>query len=430
MKITAAQLRKLAPGANSEAIEAMAETAPTSLPKYGITTARRMQHFFSQMAHESGGLKRFEENLNYSAKRLTQVWPSRFPSISAAQPYANNPRKLANKVYNGRMGNRTGSDDGYDFRGRGPIQITGRDGYRKVGFEDDPDQAALPENYLEVAGRFWKWKNLNPLADKDNVNEVTKRINGGLNGLADRKEYLAKAKKIFTEDLDAAEEEAEVEAFEDAEASKPDMSDPAEVAKPVSVAALPPLQGEEVKGDLDLWNTQRRLREMNYSPGALDGTWGGMTAAAIAGFINDRGLSIAAPTSLAMFRTVFNELKEALSEAEAAKFSRPVNQARALATAKDIEGKLPTIKQTIWSRFIAKIQAIGTMIVAAFWAAIEWLQSGEHTGPVVDALGKVPRYAWVATGFVIVGVLSGLIWRSQRKAEQLVVDQYREGKIQ
>jgi putative chitinase len=95
----------------------------------------------AEVYHETGGkMQPVEENLNYSAKRLTQVWPGRFPTLSSAQPYANNPQKLANKVYGGRMGN-TGPNDGWLFRGRGLPQITGRDNYRRAGIEGNPDKA-------------------------------------------------------------------------------------------------------------------------------------------------------------------------------------------------------------------------------------------------------------------------------------------------
>lgn len=86
----------------------------------------RLQFFLAQLGHESSGLTVDEENLDYSAARLMAVWPSRFPTLAAAQPYAHNPRALANKVYGGRLGN-IGPDDGWKYRGRGYIQLTGRD---------------------------------------------------------------------------------------------------------------------------------------------------------------------------------------------------------------------------------------------------------------------------------------------------------------
>lgn len=105
---------------------------------------------FSEVYHETGGkMQPVEENLNYSAKRLTQVWPGRFPNLASAQPYANNPQKLANKVYGGRMGN-INPNDGWLFRGRGLPQITGRDNYRRAGIEGNPDKALEMDTAVRI----------------------------------------------------------------------------------------------------------------------------------------------------------------------------------------------------------------------------------------------------------------------------------------
>jgi putative chitinase len=105
------------------------------------TSLFHLAAILAEVYHETGGqMQPVEENLNYSAKRLTQVWPGRFPTIDSAKPYANNPQRLANKVYGGRMGN-TGPNDGWLFRGRGLPQITGRDNYRRAGIEGNPDKA-------------------------------------------------------------------------------------------------------------------------------------------------------------------------------------------------------------------------------------------------------------------------------------------------
>lgn len=111
---------------------------------------RWLAYILATAHHETGA--RFapvQENLNYSAKRLTQVWPSRFPTIAAATPYANNPRALANKVYGGRMGN-TGPDDGWLYRGRGLVQITGKDNYAKYGLASDPDSASAVDTAAHI----------------------------------------------------------------------------------------------------------------------------------------------------------------------------------------------------------------------------------------------------------------------------------------
>src|SRR6187402_630424 len=106
--------------------------APEVFARYGIDTPGVAAHVMAQISHECGAGRDVVENLNYTAGRMMQVWPSRFPTMASAAPYAGHPRALANKVYNGRMGNAVGSDDGWNFRGRGGSQTTGREGYERV----------------------------------------------------------------------------------------------------------------------------------------------------------------------------------------------------------------------------------------------------------------------------------------------------------
>lgn len=170
--------------------------------------ANRLQFFLAQIAHESGGLTIREENLNYSAPRLMAVWPSRFPTLAAAQPYARNPQKLAERTYGGRMGN-TQPGDGWRYRGRGYIQLTGREAYREVGriagldLENNPDLASDPRHAAAVAAAFWTWKKLNPLCDAGDFVTCTRRINGGTIGLDDRRAWLAKVQAAIPWPLNA-----------------------------------------------------------------------------------------------------------------------------------------------------------------------------------------------------------------------------------
>lgn len=203
--LTVARLKRMWPRGKAEWITAIAASSGTVLPMHGIATGVRLCHFMAQVSHECGGGTIAEENLYYSAVRMTQVWPSRFRTVAAAAPYAQNGRALANKVYNGRMGNRPGTDDGWNYRGRGLIQITGRDGYAQVGkiagldLVGNPSLANEPGNLLLVAASFWTWKGLNKRADAG-LNDAaliacTKIINGGTNGLADRRTWFAKWKR-------------------------------------------------------------------------------------------------------------------------------------------------------------------------------------------------------------------------------------------
>lgn len=201
--LTAARIKRLWPNAKAPILAGVAASAGTALPLHGITSALRLAHFMAQVSHECGGGTIYEENLNYSAKRIGEVFPKYFKGVSTA-PYAMNARALGNRVYGERMGNRPGTSDGYDYRGRGLIQITGRDGYRNVGkiagldLEGNPSLAVEPQNLLLIAASFWTWKGMNALcrdAGDTTLVAITKRVNGGTNGLADRRHWFGKWKR-------------------------------------------------------------------------------------------------------------------------------------------------------------------------------------------------------------------------------------------
>jgi putative chitinase len=166
--------------------------------KYDISTPVRQASFIGQCAHESGNFRTLEENLRYSATALMRVWSSRFPSLDVAEKYANNPEKIANKVYSGRMGN-TEEGDGWKYHGRGLIQLTGKENYANCGtalgidLVGNPDLLIEPKYAALSAGWFWGKRGLNSLADSSDIETMTKRINGGLIGLDDRKAKIAKA---------------------------------------------------------------------------------------------------------------------------------------------------------------------------------------------------------------------------------------------
>ena len=170
--------------------------------KYDIGTPKRQAAFIGQCAVESANFTRLQENLNYSAQRLTQVWFSRFPNVSMAEPYAHNPEKLANFVYAGRMGNLQ-DGDGWKFHGRGLIQLTGRENYANCGsgigvdIIDNPDLLLTPKYAALSAGWFWNKKGLNALADTQEYGTMTRRINGGLTGLEERIAKITKTLQVL-----------------------------------------------------------------------------------------------------------------------------------------------------------------------------------------------------------------------------------------
>jgi putative chitinase len=193
----------LAPRARATYVDAL-QHATTILPRFGIGSPVRVVHFFAQVLHETAGLTVLVENLHYSPERLMVVWPSRFPTLASAQPYAANPRALANKVYGGRMGNMN-AEDGWRFRGRGLLQITGRQNYERVSevlglnLTTAPNKALLPEHALSVAACLWHLLGGNTAADTDDIVQVTKTINGGTVGLTDRTAWLARTRTIVRE---------------------------------------------------------------------------------------------------------------------------------------------------------------------------------------------------------------------------------------
>jgi putative chitinase len=170
--------------------------------KYDISTPIRQACFMGQCAHESGNFKTLQENLNYSAEGLMKTWPSRFPTKELADQYARQPAKIAGKVYNGRLGN-TSEEEASMYLGRGLIQLTGRENYANCGTALGIDLIGNPNLLIEPkypalsAGWFWNKKGLNGLADTSDFETMTKRINGGLIGLEDRKVKIAKALTVL-----------------------------------------------------------------------------------------------------------------------------------------------------------------------------------------------------------------------------------------
>lgn len=210
-------------------LEQIAQLAPRMQPRYragfasgqavldswGISASpRRVVQFLAQVLHESLALTLDYENLDYSAARLAAVWPARFRPQGPLNPaaYAHNPRKLASLVYGQRMGN-VGPGDGYLYRGRGLLQLTGKDSYARAGralrtrsaaspdFVARPDAVLDPAWCLPAAAAIWEDKGCNELADQDDLAELTRRINGAENGLADRDAWCRSAAAIWCPEL-------------------------------------------------------------------------------------------------------------------------------------------------------------------------------------------------------------------------------------
>jgi len=187
---------KLARCINNPKIGDWYDTIYHTLPEYGINTRLRVAGWLSQCGHESGDFRTLVENLNYGAPGLRSTFGKYFPTQALAESYQRKPEMIANRVYGGRMGNGVETTgDGWKFRGRGIIQITGKDNYRNCSKTLYGSEALLletPDLLLEIDGAvrsacwYWNSRSINSDADRGDVLAMTKKINGGTHGLNDR----------------------------------------------------------------------------------------------------------------------------------------------------------------------------------------------------------------------------------------------------
>jgi putative chitinase len=200
--IDANLLKIVAP--NNPSLEQWVDPIKKACIKFNIDTVREVACYLSQSGHESSGFTRLEESLNYSAQRLMQVWPKRFPNSSIAERYAHNPKALANNVYSNRLGNGDeSSGDGYRFRGGGLFQLTGRENYTRFGksvgmnAEKASDYVRTIEGAAISAGWYFEDRGLDKLAATPGVEDETKAINGGSIGLDERRRLFDLVVKEF-----------------------------------------------------------------------------------------------------------------------------------------------------------------------------------------------------------------------------------------
>lgn len=331
MLLTPAILRKLWPKGDEKIpglIDGICASSMQVFELYGINTPLLVCHVMAQISHECGAGHDVVENLNYtSAARIVAVWPKRFTEASAL-PYVRNPRKLANKVYNGRMGNRVGSDDGWNNRGRGACQTTGHDGYdaltKAVGLDlvGEPDLINYPEHFLKcgVADFVIICKCL-PFAKKNDIAGVTLHLNGGYTGLNERKAW-------FTRWQDAL-----AEAGHDTEI--PELDDDGFLRYGD--------KNEEVRA------FQTMLIGLGYALGVADGKFGAATRAAVLAFQADNDLTtdgvIGEKTRIALRRAP----------------PRPVAEERETATEVEL--------RDLGSKTVASADAVGTVSKVLITAA-------------------------------------------------------------
>lgn len=196
IKLTLEHLQACLPDAKKANLEKFVEGFNETFEHFEINTPERMAMFLAQTGHESGNFAATEEGLSYGAKGLMGTFKKYFPDEATAKAYERKGEKIANRVYGGRMGNGPeASGDGYKYRGRGIIQLTGKDNYKNCGkalgldLVADPDSVAKNPVAVLSAGWFWDTRKLNQWADSGDVLTVTKKINGGTIGLEDRKKH-------------------------------------------------------------------------------------------------------------------------------------------------------------------------------------------------------------------------------------------------
>lgn len=206
LTITVKQLDDMTPASGASTVQPFVAPLNKIMAKYGINTKHRVAAFLAQVAHESGEFTAVRENLNYSAEALRRVFRKYFPSDALAQAYARKPERIANRVYANRMGNgNEASGDGWKFRGRGLIQLTGKNNYTAFAKDNGMtlDEAVkyleTIEGAVESAAWFWYTNGLNALADQgpSAFTKVTQRINGGQNGAAHRLQLYNRALSVL-----------------------------------------------------------------------------------------------------------------------------------------------------------------------------------------------------------------------------------------
>ena len=250
IELTSSQIKQIFPNASSDHLNEFEKQHSELFSKY----VENVPFFLAQIGHESAGLSRLVENLNYSAQGLIKTWPTRFHNLVHARKFERNPELIANNVYANRMGNgSTASGDGWRFRGRGYIQLTGKDAYITVGnligvdLVNNPDFACDPKYALRVVCGVWSWKKLNGIND---FVTVTRRINGGVHGLTDRQNWLRRIETIISN------------------------------------------KSSSSSSSFDIFNIQRQLNMLGYREvGTIDGILGNRTRGAIIRFKTDNNMS-------------------------------------------------------------------------------------------------------------------------------------------
>lgn len=437
MKISEKTLRRLWPQGDSHIpglIAGIANSSEIVFATRGIKTPLQAAHIMAQLSLECGAGTEVVENLSYSARRMMQVWPTRFPTLASALPYQRNPRKLADKVYNGRMGNRPGTDDGFNFRGRGGSQTTGRDAYEKLGHAagvdlvSNPDLLIDPEHFFDFAVAdfimcgclpFCTARAGMPLGD---INAVTHHLNGGYTGLADRKVWFKRWCDALGAEAAPARAAApvgllSVAAAPQGGADEPDYSDGPKTYDADQVLRY----GQDDNPEFEVKGVQEKLVALGYKVGRVDGDFSSGMRAAVLAFQADNGLAttgeVDAPT------------KQALTSAP----EKPIAEIRTQATADDLRAQgsetIKTADKVSWIGKGAAALGIGGGAAdksGALDSARDAVDQASTLRSVFDSAGDLLQ--WAGAHWYIWAALAGLsAWYFGSKIIARRVQDHRSG---
>ena len=385
--------RQTAPHADAEILAGVLATIDAVLARYKLSTVARQSDFLAHVLVESLGLTKLEENLNYSAARLTQVWKGRFPTVMAAQPYAHNPRALANKVYGGRMGNRAGTDDGWNNRGSGLLQCTGADNMEGgaeafgISVQEYASRLRDPDHALECAAELYARLGAVKHADRGNIEGSTRCVNGGSTGLRDRRMFRDRLRVVIPQATKAA-------------AAVGFMSMPADDEGAAKVRAA-----------------QERLKALGYFPGMIDGVIGPTMQGAISTFQSANHLAISGELD--------DDTVEALGSAMTPQ--RPISDARANATVDDLRDQG---SKTIEAADEAESN-LKTKVAAGLLATGGLSETVSQANAVKDTVSQLPDLAQFALShaLLITVIIVGVVIWLERKAIKRAIDKIRDARL-
>jgi len=377
---------------------------------------RHLAYILATPYHEVGSaLVPVRENLNYTtAEQIRKTWKTRFRSTAAAAPYVRNPRKLANLVYGGRMGN-TGPDDGWVYRGGGYPQTTGKDNYRTSGALVGVDLVANPERILEPR-----------IAAVTMIISMTRGLYTGkklADYLSDGKADYVNARAIINADVKANGEKIAgyAKAFEKAlrEAgyvSQELKSRPLPIEDVQSAKAVPPpapAQPQRYTDKATVERAQTRLKELGYAEvGGIDGKLGDMTRTAILAFRNENGLPLV--------DAIDDEMLLAMLTAK----PRKLAPERTEAPPAVVHEKVPEAKMSWWSKIISAVIGAPAAIIGVVGGSLEYVGAAKgYIDPIKEGAADIPGYVWIA-GVVGVSVVLFLI---SRRGEAKSVEAFQSG---